>query len=207
MAKPDPDRVLFNALENPTKLNIIFLLSRHEKMTVTQMAEHVQVGRPNLYHFVNEMVKDGLLLKPEVEVKRNYVEKYYQLNRKMLESQDPAEHKRLTKAASPEKLNSILRSGLAAIGLELRLLAEESARADTKTMQSTAQAIADDRMMLSYSILSDEAYDYIIAELKKLAKIVEKRWGKEKIMVGGNRIILAAIPSPQAESSTKPAEP
>src|SRR5215472_7386120 len=114
MPQQSPDRVLFNALENPTKLNIIFLLSRHEKMTVTQMAEHVHVGRPNLYHFVNEMVKDGLLLKPEVQVKRNYVEKYYQLNRKVFESQNQAEHKRLTRAASPEKLNSIIRSGLAA---------------------------------------------------------------------------------------------
>ncbi len=203
MHKPDADRVVFNALENPTKLNIIFLLSRHEKMTVTQMAEHVKVGRPNLYHFVNEMVKDGLLSRPEVQVKRNYVEKYYQLNRKMFESRDEAEHKRLMKKASPEKLNSIIRSGLAAVGLELRLLAEEFARADTKTMELTARSVAEDRMNLSYAILSDEAYDYVISELRKISKTVEKRWGDEKITIGGNRIIIAAIPSTQAVPSVE----
>lgn len=190
---PDADRVLFKALENPTKLNIIFLLSRHERMTVTQMAEHVRVGKPNLYHFVNQMVKDGLLSKPEVQVKRNYVEKYYRLNRKPFESLSSGEQRRLMKSASPEKVVSILRSGLAAIGLELRLIAEEYAHADREVMQALARSVADERVSLSYAILSDEAYDYVVSELRKISKTVDKRWG-DQVAVGGNRIILFALP-------------
>ena len=195
MAKPDADLVLFKVLENPTKLNIILLLSRYSRMTVTQMAEHVRVGRPNLYHFVNEMVKDGLLLGPEAEVKRNYVEKYYRLNRELFESRNETERKRLLKASSPSKLNSILRSSLAAFGLELRLIAEEFARADKKTSGRIAEAVADERIAMSYSILSGEAYDYVLSEIRKIAKTVEKRWGDEKIVIGGNRMIIAMIPN------------
>jgi DNA-binding MarR family transcriptional regulator len=68
-------KILLNTLENPTKLSIVLLLSHRDKMTVTQMSKVVRVSRANLYHFVGQMVKDGLLSKPEAIVKKNYVEK------------------------------------------------------------------------------------------------------------------------------------
>ena len=56
---------LLKTFQNSTKMSIILLLSENGKMTVTQMAKQVDVTKANLYHFVGEMTRDGLLSKPE----------------------------------------------------------------------------------------------------------------------------------------------
>ena len=71
MAKQDIFANLMRTFRNPTKMSIIFLLTENGKMTVTQMAEQVNVTKANLYHFVKEMVNDGIVLRPEVRVKKN----------------------------------------------------------------------------------------------------------------------------------------
>src|SRR5712691_8276822 len=94
MSKRDVYKILLSTLGNSTKLSIVFLLSHNDRMTVTQMAKHVGVTKANLYHFVSQMVKDGLLSKPEAVVKENYVEKYYRLAPKLFESIDPSEQRK-----------------------------------------------------------------------------------------------------------------
>jgi hypothetical protein len=126
-------------------------------MTVTQMSKFVRVGKANLYHFVSQMVRDGLLSKPETLVKKNYVEKYYGLDEKFFEALDLSEQRKRLKAARPEELKTILQSTLVSIGLDFRLMAEEIARADETTLKQIAKSVAEDRITLSYSILSDKA--------------------------------------------------
>jgi predicted transcriptional regulator len=167
MSKRDIYKILLNTLENPTKLSILMLLTRHRKMTVTQMSKFVGVGKANLYHFVSQMVRDGLLSKPEALVKRNYVEKYYRLDEKFFEALDPSEQRKRLKAARPEELKTILQSTLVSIGLDFRLMAEEIARADEKTLTQIAKAVAEEQIALSYSILSDKAYEHVLAESTK----------------------------------------
>ena len=65
--------LLFKTLSNPTKASILMLLAMKDRLTVTQMAKHIKVTRSNLYHFVGEMVEDGLLSKPQVVVKKNHI--------------------------------------------------------------------------------------------------------------------------------------
>jgi hypothetical protein len=108
-------------------------------MTVTQMSKFVRVGKANLYHFVSQMVRDGLLSKPETLVKKNYVEKYYGLDEKFFEALDPSEQRKRLKAARPEEFKTILQSTLVSIGLDFRLMAEEIARADETTLKQIAK--------------------------------------------------------------------
>ncbi len=87
MPREGPE-VFLHALQNPTKVKVLVLLSDNEKMTVTQMASIVKVSRPNLYHVVSEMVSEGLLTGPEAKVKGNYVEKYYSLSEKAIAGEE-----------------------------------------------------------------------------------------------------------------------
>ncbi len=194
MSRRDVYKVLLNTLGNPTKLSIVFLLSHHDKMTVTQMAKHVGVGKANLYHFVSQMVKDGLLSKPESLVKRNYVEKYYRLDEDFFDSIDSSVQRKRLKSAPLGELKSILQSTLASIGLDFRLMAEEIARADDRMLQEIARIVADERITLSYSILRDKAYEYVLGELRRVNKTVMEKWGKEKLSLKGNRVIIVGLP-------------
>ena len=201
--KRDVYSVLLDALANPTKLSIVFLLTHHYKMTVTQMAKQVGLTKANLYHFVGQMVADGLLSKPETVVKENYVEKYYRLNAKLFESINPSEQKKRLKAATPVELKIILQSALASLGLDFRLLAEEIDRADSMMLQQIATSVVEERITLSYSILPDKAYEYVLGELKRVNKIVEEKWGDEKGLLKGNRLVIVGLPQfRDARSST-----
>ena len=202
MSKRDVYKILLNALENPTKLGIILLLSHNDKMTVTQMSKVVKVSKANLYHFVSQMVKDGLLSKPEALVKKNYVEKYYRLDERFFEALDPSEQRKRIKAARPEELRTILQSALVSIGLDLRLLAEEIAKAEHKALELLARFVEEEKITLSYSILPDKAFEYVLAELKRINKTVTERWGHEKSTLNGNRVILVGLPRFRPEESS-----
>jgi hypothetical protein len=103
------------------------------------MSKFVRVGKANLYHFVSQMVRDGLLSKPETLVKKNYVEKYYGPDEKFFEALDLSEQRKRLKAARPEEPKTILQSTLVSIGLDFRLMAEEIARADETTLKQIAK--------------------------------------------------------------------
>ena len=201
MSKRDIYKILLNTLENPTKLGVLMLLTHRDKMTVTQMSKLVKVGKANLYHFVGQMVKDGILSKPEALIKKNYVEKYYRLDERFFEGIDPSEQRKRIKSAKPEELKTILQSTLLSIGLDFRLLAEEIARADDNTLEQIARSVAEERITLSYSILPDKAYEYVLAELKRVNKTVIDRWGHEKSSLKGNRLILVGLPRLEAKQS------
>src|SRR6267143_2663373 len=171
------------------------------KMTVTQMSKFVRVGKANLYHFVGQMVKDGLLSKPETLVKKNYIEKYYQLDRGFFEALDPSEQRKRLKAARPDELKTILQSTLASIGLDFRLMAAEIAGADDTTLKLIAKSVAEERVTLSYSILSDKAYERVLAELKRINKKITELESHEEPSLQGNRMILVGLPRFVSEES------
>ena len=201
MSKRDIYKILLNMLENPTKLSILMLLTHHRKMTVTQMSKFVRVSKANLYHFIGQMVKDGLLSKPETLVKKNYVEKYYRLDEKFFEALDPYEQRKRLKAARPEELKTILQSTLVSLGLDFRLMAEELARADDKTLKQIAKSVNEERITLSYSILSDKVYERVLAELKRINKTITEVERLEKPSLQGNRVVIVGLPRFGTEES------
>jgi DNA-binding Lrp family transcriptional regulator len=195
MPQRDIYSVLLSTFKNPTKVSIVFLLSHYGKMTVTQMSKKVGVSKANLYHFVNEMVRDELLSRPEAVVKKNYVEKYYHLNQKMFGAVDPSEQRKRLKLAKPEEQKTIIQSMLASLGLYLRLFAEEIGQTDARMLERFRNAIAKEEIALSYLILPNEAYNYALEELRRMNRTMEERWGSEKPSLTGNRVIVVALPN------------
>ena len=120
--------ILSKTFSNPTKLGIILLLTEHEKMTVTQMAKYLSVSRSNIYHFVAQMVSDGILNEPEIVAKKNYVEKYYTLNARMIEFSEEDWEKGLNKM-SVDELRSMISSALLGYSMNLKLSAEQISQA------------------------------------------------------------------------------
>ena len=64
------------AIGDPTRLQIVFLLSRHERLNVTAIANHFQISRPTISHHLKILREAGL-----VEAERRGTWAYYRLNR------------------------------------------------------------------------------------------------------------------------------
>ena len=199
MPKRDIYKILLETFGNPTKLTILMLLTHSDKMTVTQMSKKVKVTKANLYHFVSQMVKDGMLAKPETQVKKNYVEKYYHLEPGFFQAIDPVEQRKRTKASSPSELQGILQSALLSLGLDLRILAEEVSNADTKTLNRLHEVVSEEKLTLSYTILHDKTYEAILPKLKEINRKVEEMEKDEKPILKGNRVVIIGLPMLQPD--------
>ena len=197
--KRDINKILLDTLGNPTKLGIVMLLSHTEKMTVTQMSKRMKVTKANLYHFVSQMVSDGILSKPESQITKNYVEKYYRINPKFFTRVDPAEHRKRTKAATPAELKSLLQSALISMGLDFRILAEEISGADNTVLSRLAKLVAEEKLTISYSIIHDKTYEAILPELRRINKTMEELEKGQELAIKGSRIILIGLPSFESE--------
>lgn len=195
MARDDIYSALMKAFQNPTKLSIILLLSEGRKLTVTQMSKSVKVTRANLYHFVKEMVDEGLILGPEIKATRNFVEKYYSLNDETFRFVDPLEVERRLRNGNVDELIVMLRSFLASLSLQFHILAEEIARADEARVKELVAAFRDQRVLLHYSMISDEAYRYELREYEKIIRKSIARWGKEPLPEPKNRLIMVGLPA------------
>src|SRR5215831_11867981 len=156
---------LLGILRNSTKLGIVFLLLRNNRMTVTQISEKLGVSKAYLYGFVRQLVKDGVLLQPESEVKRNYVEKYYRLNWKIFASTD---QKSQLKGMRPSEQKEVLQSFLAALGLHFRLFAEEVDRSGPEIYPRLQQSVRDDKVLMSYLVVPDIVYEKAVREVRRV---------------------------------------
>lgn len=193
MSKRGTTSVILNTLQNPTKLGVVFLLMKHPKLTVTQMAKSMGVSKANLYHFVSQMAKDGLLSKPEVAVRGNYVEKYYRLQWKALASVDAADQKKRIKGMGPEQQREILQAFLASASLVSLLMAEEIRRADKAALERIHGSFQSDSIKMSYAVLPDKVYEEAIRKLNAVEEDVRKKFRKT-LPFKGNRILILGLP-------------
>ena len=194
VARNDIHSALMKAFQNPTKLSIILLLSGGRRLTVTQMSKSVKVTRANLYHFVGELVREGILSKPEAQVKRNYVEKYYTLNEGAFKSADPQEVERRLREGKPEDQLAVIRSFLVSLSLQFHLLSEEFSRVDDGRAREVAKALKERRIFLHYSVLADEAYLHELGEYGRIVDRSTRRWGSKSGLPSGNRLIIVGVP-------------
>ena len=194
----DPYDLVLDALSNSTKMSVLLLLARNEKLTVTQMARHIRVTRSNLYHFVAEMVKDGLLAEPEVVVKKNHIEKYYSQNQEFWKAIDPfAQNRRMLEKLTPDEGRKLLRSALLSMSLQYRLYADEFANATDEEMERVAEQFGKNRLMLSVWSVDDDVFDMVVSSVKKLlADVVAEgnRRPAKKGKVEQNSVYIACIP-------------
>lgn len=144
--------LLMDAYKNNTKLSIIFLLAENERMTVTQMAQHIEVSRSNLYHYISQLVDDGLLNPPEVVPKKNYVEKFYTLNKSMFDLIQWEELEEHFKKMSAEEVRSLLRAFLLGQSFNLQLIAEKVKHVDSTQILQFKDAMLNQEAFMGYSV-------------------------------------------------------
>lgn len=193
MRAKDVHDVMVEAFANPTKLAIITILSKHEELTVTQLSKYLGISRPNLYLTAKEMVRDGLLQKPRVVVRNNFLEKFYRLNKQTIREIDPVEQQKRLDSSTPENQTVVLKSMLESMSLFFKLHAEEVARADEKTLNRMAKAVKEKQVLIHYSLIAADTYSEILAKIRQvIEESREKRKEKGKL---DSTLIILGIPT------------
>lgn len=167
-------RKVLDSFKNNTKLSIIFLLAENESMTVTQMSEHIDVSRSNLYHFVSQLVEDGILNKPEIIPKKNYVEKYYTLNAELFGAVQWDELESHFASMSNEEVRELLRGFLIGQAFNLQMLAERVRVASDGQIEKFKEAMLKQDAFMAYSISQVGDHPDFHDILKRIMEEMEK---------------------------------
>src|SRR5487761_939012 len=161
------------SFRNPTKLSIMLLLAQKKNMTVTQMSGYIEVTKANLYHSIVELVKDGLVSEPEVQVRKSYIEKYYRLNVVAFRAIDPFElQKRLNQGANSTEYRDLLEAFFMSFSFYFRIYAHEIRKAPSEKLEQITKDLREERLLLVALSLNDDQYDYELKEINSLLKKV-----------------------------------
>lgn len=189
--------ILLEAYRNPTKFRIILLLSEHSKMTVTDMAKSVKVSRSNLYHFIAQMVKDGIVKPPEVIPRKNYVEKFYRLNEDMFKAEEIKEWEKPILSATTEEIKETVSSILMGYSMILSLIADRiAASGDDDTENLRKWLIEQTPNTISYALMTKRTSNKIDPILKELwsAFSEETKENDSKDSTAWSRLMLVYLP-------------
>ncbi len=66
---------VFQTLSDPHRQDILLLLSRHDKLTVNEIADHSHLSRPAISHHLKLLLDKGL-----VQVEQQGTQRYYRLS-------------------------------------------------------------------------------------------------------------------------------
>ncbi len=161
--------ILSEVFRNPTKFRIIMLLTEQGRMTVTQMSKLIDVSKSNLYHFISQMVKEGLVLEPEVIPKKNYVEKFYRLNEEMFRAEDPKEWEKVLVGASNSEIKEVVSSVLMGYSMTLSFIADRVAKSDESEGDNLRKWLIEQTpYTLTYAVMSKKTSTKIKPILRQL---------------------------------------
>lgn len=177
MNKDERFQKLLDSYKSNTKMNIILLLAEMKKMTVTQMADHIKVSRSNLYHFVSQLVDDGILNEPEVVPKDNYVEKYYTLNESLFGAEQFEGVKESFVNFNPDEIRSVLTSFLLGQAFNLKMLADKIMASGEDELMKIKESLMLGDSFLSYSVSNLGNHP----NMKKLIQEIEEELEREDL--------------------------
>lgn len=186
---------LLEAFKNNTKMKIIFLLAENERMTVTQMSKSAEISKTNLYHFVEQLVEEGILNQPEVVAKKNYLEKYYALNSELFGATRWDELEEHFASMGPEEVRSLLREFLIGQAFNLQMLAEKAKKASDDQIEKFKNAMLNQSAFMGYAISHIDEHPNFTEILEKVqeefSQINPEKKGREGDVV---RSLILVIP-------------
>jgi DNA-binding Lrp family transcriptional regulator len=194
---PNRYEILTEVFRNPTKFRIILLLSEHGRMTVTDMAKLVRVSRSNLYHFIAQMVKDGIVKPPEVIPRKNYVEKFYRLNDEMFKAEEMKEWEKLLRIASPKEIKETVSSILMGYSMILSFIADRISASEGDAVEQLRNWLIEETpYTLSYAVMSKKTSSRINPILKELWKALSDETEKDDDSDSNawSRLLLVFLP-------------
>ena len=194
---PNRYEILTEVFRNPTKFRIILLLSEHGRMTVTDMAKLVKVSRSNLYHFIAQMVKDGIVKPPEVIPRKNYVEKFDRLNDEMFKAEEMKEWEKLLRIASPKEIKETVSSILMGYSMILSFIADRISASEGDAVEQLRNWLIEETpYTLSYAVMSKKTSSRINPILKELWKALSDETEKDDDSDSNawSRLLLVFLP-------------
>ena len=189
--------ILSEVFRNPTKFRIIMLLTEQGRMTVTQMSKLISVSKSNLYHFISQMVKEGIVLEPEVIPKKNYVEKFYRLNEEMFRAEDPKEWEKVLVGASNSEIKEVVSSVLMGYSMTLSFIADRVAKSDDSEGDDLRKWLIEQTpYTLTYAVMSKRTNTKIKPILRQLWQaLIESGEDKESTTnTSVSRLLVVFLP-------------
>ncbi|MCL5804118.1 MAG: ArsR family transcriptional regulator [Candidatus Thermoplasmatota archaeon] len=189
--------ILSDLFRNPTKFRIIMLLTEQERMTVTQMSKVIKVSKSNLYHFISQMVQQGLVLEPEVIPKKNYVEKFYRLNEDMFRAEDPKEWEKILLGATNNEIKEVVSSVLMGYSMTLSFIADRIANSDDSEGENLRKWLIEQTpYTLTYSVMSKKTTTKVKPILRQLrqALIESGEDGGSTFNTSVSRLLVVFLP-------------
>lgn len=187
--------LMFDTYKNQTKFNIILLLLEHEKLNVTQMGKYLGVSRSNLYQTVSQLVKDGILKKPVVVTRKNYVEKYYSLDHDFFNSLELPQILDQITTMTVEETRAIFRAFLMGHTFNLALISEKISQASDEQVLELRDALARQDAVMLYSVHHTENYPGVGKNLKGILDELERNSKLKQAEKGPlMRLMILALP-------------
>jgi len=177
-------------MKNATRASIVFHLARKPEMTATELARVLGEDVDVIYYHMKFLRKLGLVSEPRVEVRGNYLEKYYSLMPEMRKSSTEADksYYRKLKEMDPEEYRKVLLTSFALLKSVVAGSANQIERAGANALNSLKKK----RNLVVWLIYCNkELYYELLNDVKKIVKTPdqEKDSGEK-----GYNIALLAMP-------------
>lgn len=160
------------AMKNVTRAAIFNQLFRKRELTATEISKILGENVDTVYYHIKFLRKKGLVTEPRVEVRGNYVEKYYSLTPEAKLSISGEERGTLEKKVldkmDPEEFRNVLITALA-------LVQSATAGAANLIQRVDRSVIADlkDRRNLTIQFVpcTEKRYYELLEDLKEIARL------------------------------------
>lgn len=160
-------------MKNTTRASIIFQLARKSEMTATEISRVLGEDVDVIYYHMKFLRKLGLVSEPRVEVRGNYLEKYYSLSPEMRQSSTEADKSFLKKlkGVAPEEYRKVLLTSFALLKSVVAGSANQIETADENVLNSLNKK----RNLVVWIIYcTKELYYELLKDVKKFTKVPEE---------------------------------
>jgi DNA-binding transcriptional ArsR family regulator len=183
-------------MKNVTRAAIFAQLYRKPELTATEISKILGEDVDVVYYHMKLLRKMGLVTEPRVEVRGNYIEKYYSLTAEAKQSLFGEERRTLERKAldkmDPEEFRQVLMTAFA-------LVQSLTAGAISQIKQVDRDVIADLKEKRSVSIqiigCTEDRYSELLEDLKEIARVSESANHREL----GYMIVFWALPKLDAD--------
>ncbi len=178
------------SMKNTTKASIIFQLDRTPEMTATEISKAIDEDVDVIYYHLKYLRKLGLVSKPRVEIRGNYLEKYYSLTPEMRRSSSEADksYYEKLKEMDPIEYKKVLLSTFALLKSVVTGSANQIETADARAIN----VLKEKRNLVVWlTYCNKELYYQLLEDIKKFTKLPDE--GKDS-GEKGYTIALLAMP-------------
>jgi len=157
------------AMKNTTRASVFFQLVRKPEMTATEIAKALDEDVDVVYYHMKSLKKLGIISEPRVEVRENYLEKYYSLSpeiKKRFAEVDREANKKLGEMP-PEEFRQMLLTACALVKSIVIGSANQIENADVGVIDSL---IKQKNFAIGFLYCTKERYSALLDDLRKITK-------------------------------------